>query len=151
MNIVTDPQQLKQKTDQYCVPDKDRLTDVIYMKITLEKEMNVHHGQGIAANQIGVNKSVFIMKCEQRSPICLVNPVIIKSKGSVKTEEGCLSIPGKRYLVKRPRQVVVKGFNQFMVPVTFKFCGIEARRACHEIDHLNGILISVIGTEVKND
>ena len=106
-------------------------------------------GQGLAANQIGISRRIFVLLLQNATPICIVNPTITKQKGSQESNEGCLSLPGVIVRVKRPHRVRVKGFNQYWVPVNYKFEGIDARRACHEIDHLDGKLIIDYGNGFK--
>jgi peptide deformylase len=148
MDIITNIEILHIPTEDFDLEGKDRLSNVFYIHYNLEKEMFLQSGQGLAANQLGFNKSMFIMKVEHGTTLCIINPVIIKSKGKIKVHEGCLSLPGKTFEVVRPEKIIVTGFNQYMKPVKHKFEGIEARRACHEIDHLKGIILSDIGKEV---
>ena len=136
MNIVTDQEKLKKQT---CPVNP--VNPVSKIAAELFKTMKEYNGQGLAANQIGYDLQIFVMKRENYSPICLVNPVITSRKGNQRGPEGCLSIPGITKMVTRPYKIRVKGFNQYFVPVSYSFTGIESRRACHEIDHLNGKLI----------
>lgn len=118
-----------------------RQDDVTQLAGVMLDVMAECHGQGLAANQVGANIRVIVMQVAGRSPVCIVNPVIGKTKGWQKANEGCLSLPGRLVMVKRPAMVRVTGCNQYWQPVRYRFQGIEARRACHEIDHLNGRLI----------
>lgn len=101
-----------------------------------------HSAQGLAANQIGKSLRVFVMRNDPEPPICLVNPLIAKFRGSQWGEEGCLSLPGVKCQVKRPKDIVIKAQNQYRAPVKYRFSGLKARTACHEVDHLNGKLIT---------
>jgi peptide deformylase len=143
MNIVTDANQLHKP----CAPVTD-FSKMPAFADTLTAEMKLHNGQGLAANQIGISQQVIVMNQERATPICLINPVMLKEKGSKLGVEGCLSIPGKRYSVKRPETITVQYWNQYGVSKVTKFYGAEARRFSHECDHLDGILISDIGTEI---
>ena len=98
-------------------------------------------GRGLAANQLGVCLRICVIGMPNSAPICLVNPVLVKQKKSVKAEEGCLSLPGVTRVMVRPQEIVVKGLNQYLKPVRYRLGGMMARAACHEIDHLNGKLI----------
>lgn len=97
--------------------------------------------QGLAANQIGINARIFIQFFQNMAPTAILNPMIIKTKGSVHSPETCLSLPGVKVELIRPERVRIKGFNRYWQPVDMTLKGIEARRACHEIDHLDGRLI----------
>ncbi len=96
---------------------------------------------GLSAIQIGVPKRVLVMRMPDRSPACLVNPVISKRRGSQVAEEGCLSLPGKTVKIRRATEVVVKGQNQYGAFVKYHLNGLFARVAQHEIDHFDGVLI----------
>ena len=77
---------------------------------------------------------------EEDTPIVkLINPKILKQKGSREVEEGCLSFPNKFAKVIRPTEVVVEGLNENGEKVKIKAVELLAQALCHEIDHLNGI------------
>ena len=106
------------------------------------RTMKEYRAQGLAAVQVGRRLRLIVLLNEPGTPVCLVNPFIMKSKGTVVAVEGCLSLPGVWVPVPRPRRITVEGLNQYMKPVRYRFEGIKARRACHEWDHLNGKLIT---------
>lgn len=137
VNVVTDIEKLRKPTAP-AIPD-DNLPQLAKTLFTVMKETN---GRGLSANQIGWGLSVFVMKQDRYSPICIVNPVLTRKKGQQKRNEGCLSLPGVQVTVTRPQIVKVKGYNQYWVPVTYSFRGIEAACVCHEMDHLVGRLIT---------
>ena len=137
MVIVTDINRLRKATEW--VKETD---DILKIAEDLFREMAEFHAQGLAANQLGYNLRMFVMELNRGTPICIVNPVIVKTRGSYESNEACLSLLGVLVRVKRPVEVRVKGVNQYFKPVNYRFRGIEARRACHEIDHLIGKLIT---------
>lgn len=96
---------------------------------------------GLAANQIGYNARMFIMKYGSEF-ILIVNPVITK-EGRIKKKalEGCLSYPGKQVKVERYSQIVVNYINADGDVVQTKFSKLNARVFQHELDHLNGEVI----------
>jgi peptide deformylase len=143
MNIVTDINQLRKVCAD--VADFSKMPAFADAMIV---EMRLHNGQGLAANQIGMQQKILVMNREHSTPICVINPEILKEKGMKSGIEGCLSIPGKRYDVRRPGVVTTRYYNQYGVKITMKFYGTEARRFYHEYDHLYGMLISDIGEEV---
>lgn len=96
-------------------------------------------GIGLAAPQVGVLKRVVVIDLG-KNRIDLVNPVITAFRGKQFEPEGCLSLAGKRGIVKRPMHVRVKAFDRFGKPVKYRGRELLARAFCHEIDHLNGIL-----------
>lgn len=96
-------------------------------------------GIGLAAPQIGVLKRIVVIDIG-KGRIELINPVITSMWGKQFEPEGCLSLEGKRGVVKRPSHVKVKAQNRYGKPVKFRGKELLARAFCHEIDHLNGIL-----------
>ncbi len=70
----------------------------------------------------------------------LINPEIIEERGAQVGEEGCLSVPGRRGVVRRPYWVKVRAMDRFGKEIEVEGEGYLARAFCHEIDHLNGVL-----------
>lgn len=97
------------------------------------------NGVGLAAPQIGILKRIIVIDIGQ-GPIVLINPEIMKQKGEVEAQEGCLSIPGEQGLVVRPKYVKVKGLNENGEEFLIEGEDLLARALCHEIDHLEGVL-----------
>jgi peptide deformylase len=96
-------------------------------------------GVGLASPQIGVLKRVIVIDIGN-GVIELINPEIIKTKGSQETSEGCLSIPGKFGITRRPSFVSVKAQNRRGKEFTINGEDLMAKVLCHEIDHLDGKL-----------
>ena len=102
-------------------------------------------GLGLAAIQVGVDKSILIYDElpgeEKQSLKTLINPMIITSEGSLISEnEGCLSVPDLRADVKRSALVLVEGVDEKGSPLRIEAEGLLAIILQHEIDHLNGTL-----------
>lgn len=106
----------------------------------MQDVMYTAHGVGLAAPQ--VNHSVRLLVYDAGEGFrALMNPEVIKKKGEqYEPEEGCLSIPGLRGVVRRANEVVVKAMDADGKSIQFKARDFEARILQHEIDHLNGIL-----------
>ena len=103
--------------------------------------MYVNQGIGLAATQVGLGLSLFVMDAGA-GLINFVNPEIIeRSKERTVMEEGCLSQPGILVRVKRPSEVKVRAQNEKGEFFIKKFTGLEAKAVQHEIDHLQGKLI----------
>ena len=95
---------------------------------------------GLAANMIGASKAIIAIRDEKRF-LLLYNPVITKhSPTSYDTEEGCLSLAGKRPC-RRYDWVEVKYEDEDFHKKRKRFQGFTAEIIQHEIDHLSGILI----------
>ena len=96
-------------------------------------------GVGLAAPQVGILRRVVVVDVGD-GLIELVNPEIISEEGEQAGSEGCLSVPGKRGYVRRPKKVTVRA--QDRKGKFFELTGEDllARCLCHEIDHLDGVL-----------
>lgn len=106
----------------------------------LKETMAEENGVGIAAPQIGVHDRVIIVEING-TPTAYINPEITeRSFSTVKSEEGCLSVPGCWGIVKRHRSVTVKATLEDGSQVQIKAQGLESIIFQHEIDHLDGVL-----------
>lgn len=103
--------------------------------------MHKYNGVGLAAPQIGLLKRLIVIDLyDDKGPIKLVNPKIIKEKGEQEVEEGCLSFPNKYGKIVRPAQVTVIALDENGKEVKINAKGLLAQALSHEIDHLEGIL-----------
>lgn len=105
------------------------------------KETLAHaNGAGLAAPQIGILRRVVIVVDDNDEMLELVNPEIVHEEGEQEGFEGCLSVPGRWGVVKRPKKVRVRA--QDRNGNTFEVEGedIVARCFCHETEHLDGHL-----------
>ena len=100
-------------------------------------------GVGLAANQVGVLRRVFVIQAEDDpEPRALVNPSIVeRSDESGEDDEGCLSMQGVVVSVERPVRIRLEASDEEGKPVTLELEGLPARVAQHELDHLDGVLI----------
>ncbi len=101
-------------------------------------------GIGLAANQIGLPKRVFVIGSNRiegfPTPFALFNPEILEiSQEQILDKEGCLSYPGLWLSVKRPAVVKVRYQNSKGDFIEAAMSGLIARCFQHELDHLNGI------------
>jgi peptide deformylase len=96
---------------------------------------------GLAANQVGINKRIFVMDDSERmnKPQCYINPEVIETEGTVELAEGCMSFPGIYPKITRPNYVKIKALDLMGNEVIKEAEGYNAHCLLHEIDHLNGI------------
>ena len=106
-------------------------------------------GVGLAAPQVGVLRRVVVLLDinKDEEVVELVNPEVIEMNELEKTVEGCLSVPGKYGMVKRPMQVTVRYQDRGGEWHERTAEGFTARAFCHEIDHLDGHLYTELVTE----
>jgi len=118
------------ETDATMIGKMDALLDV------LDDE-----AAGLAAVQIGYPKQIFLLRQEGKNR-AFINPSIISRSNELKKDgEACLSLPGFGAVFKRPKSVTLQYYTLEGSQVIETFNGFWARAVCHEMDHLNGILI----------
>lgn len=108
-------------------------------------------GVGLAAPQVAVLRRVVVMDCGD-GLIEMVNPEIIATEGEQDGAEGCLSVPGRRGMVKRPMKVTVRFQDRNGEWFELEGEGLLARCIMHETDHLDGRLyVDIMSREIFED
>jgi peptide deformylase len=97
-------------------------------------------GVGLAANQIGVQKRLFVYD-KGDGPHAVINPVIVETSGEWTYEEGCLSVPGLSWEIVRANEVHLKGYDLEGNELDIQTNEYEGRIFQHECDHLDGVLL----------
>lgn len=136
---------LRKKVDEVREIDNETIALIADMFETMRNA----NGIGLAANQVGANKAIFIVDIsvvedfEDHKPMVIINPEIIES-GEEETsfEEGCLSIPDVRADVSRPERVKIKYYDTDLKEQVIEAEDLLARVMQHEYDHLQGILFT---------
>ena len=133
-DICRDETFLAQRAERAGLEDLETARDLLDT-LAAHKESCV----GMAANMIGVNKRIIVFDNEGEYMVML-NPVIVKQSGPYETEEGCLSLTGRRK-TKRFQTIKVQWQNEKLPTRLKTFTGWTAEIIQHEIDHCDGILI----------
>ena len=133
-DICRDETFLAQRAERAGLEDLETARDLLDT-LAAHKESCV----GMAANMIGVNKRIIVFDNEGEYMVML-NPVIVKQSGPYETEEGCLSLTGRRK-TKRYQTIKVQWQNEKLQTRLKTFTGWTAEIIQHEIDHCDGILI----------
>ena len=132
---------LKQETHKIEFPLSNSNVDLIHNMKTI---MYNNNGIGLAANQVGFNRRIFVMDVsnERDNAQVFINPVIT-SKNNIKMGEmeGCLSCPGKEVKVSRSISVNLEWFCEHGEKQHKTFYHLPCRVVLHEMDHLNNKLI----------
>ncbi len=102
--------------------------------------MYENEGVGLAGPQVGILKRAIVIDVEDGNVYKMINPEIKTQSGEQVGQEGCLSVPETKGIVRRPMNVTVEYTDENGKQVTLDAEGILARCICHEIDHLDGIL-----------
>ena len=142
MKLVKHPDTfLRGPTEEIKFPLSEENKIIIKNMINLMYQEN---GIGLAANQAGYNRQIFVMDSsnERNKPQIFVNPKIEKqAKEKLIKEEGCLSCPGTLRQIRRPIYVALSWFCEHGKEQYKTFYHLPARIVQHEMDHLNGKLI----------
>ena len=134
--IVTLGDEVLRKTSRPVVKFDEKLWQLLDdMKDTMDKA----EGVGLAAVQVGVLRRAIVIDVGD-GLMELINPEIIEVSGEQEGQEGCLSLPGRFGIVKRPNYVKLRAQNRKGQWKLYEGTELKARAFCHEIDHLDGNL-----------
>jgi peptide deformylase len=97
-------------------------------------------GIGLAAPQVGLPHRILVMDDGKGGAQALINPEIETRSGTIREEEGCLSLPGVFGVVERSKTITVTAMDADGKPVSLEATGLKARIVQHELDHLDGVL-----------
>jgi peptide deformylase len=117
--------------------------DLVQLVERMKRLMQDARGVGLAANQVGVLRRVFVIQeAEDEEPRAIVNPMIVdRSEETEADDEGCLSMQGVVVGVERPVRVRIEARDEQGNAVELELEELPARVAQHELDHLDGVLI----------
>jgi peptide deformylase len=143
---------LRRKTKQVSEVDMETVELIKNMFQTMRNA----NGIGLAANQVGADKSIIICdlsgveEYKKLKPMVFINSEIIyRSEEKIIMEEGCLSIPDVRCEIERPRQIVLKYSDTDMKEHEIEASDLLARVIQHEFDHTNGKLFTDLIDQIQ--
>ena len=141
--IVTDPDPILHKVAKK-VSDLELKMPLTQQLIDdMMETMHEAPGIGLAAPQVGIGKRIIVVHVgEERGPYAVINPVLGDFAGEVVGTEGCLSIPGIVGDVKRAERCTIDGLDRKGRKLHLVAEGLLARCFQHEVDHLDGVLIT---------
>lgn len=116
---------------------------------SMAEVMYTYRGIGLAAPQVGMLWRVIIADVGE-GLITLVNPEILQKDGNDRLQEGCLSLPDIEVDVERKHSIFVRGIDANGKEASLELAGLIARVIQHEIDHLNGVLITDYASAKEN-
>jgi peptide deformylase len=115
---------------------------VVSLVDSMIETMYAAPGSGLAANQVGVQRRIFVYDAgDGDGARTIINPRILESDGEWVFEEGCLSIPGLSWEIVRPNAVHLVGLDLDGNEISIEATEYEGRVFQHELDHLDGILL----------
>ena len=146
-NIFTEGDDILRKKSRKVEKINEKVIEILDDMIDTMRE---HYGIGIAAPQVGILKSMFVVELDDKL-YELINPEILEMKGEVEEEEGCLSVPDFTGYVTRKKKIEVEYTDLKGARKQLKTEGFEAIVIQHEIDHLDGIVFLDRVTSLKTD
>ena len=109
----------------------------------MKETLTEANGVGLAAPQVGILRRVVVVDTGEEI-LELVNPELLETSGEQVGSEGCLSVPGKYGIVKRPNYAKVRAYDRDGNEFEVEGEELMARCFCHELDHLDGIVYTEI-------
>jgi peptide deformylase len=141
MEILKFPNMILRKKAKEVDAIDERIHNLAHEMI---KSMYMEPGIGLAAPQVGVSERLIVVDLsvgeDPDSLIVLINPEIIVKEGTIKMDEGCLSVPDINEAVTRAGRVVVKGLDLEGKALEVEGEELLAVALQHEVDHLDGVL-----------
>lgn len=116
----------------------------------LKDTLNANKLTALSAPAIGEEKRIFVINFREEIKT-FINPIIVQAKGMELNLETCSSIPGKRFLVPRNNDIMVVYQRPMGKIEQRQLIGRAAFVFQHELQHLDGLLISDIGLEIDDD
>ena len=130
---------LEEEAKKVTNPTSPETQDLIERMFNVMKKEN---GIGLAAPQINISKQLAVI-CTEGQRLVLINPVITKrSEEMIVFKEGCLSVPGEELDVLRHQKITIHFIDENGKNIKLKVQDFLAVVCQHEIDHLNGILMT---------
>lgn len=108
------------------------------------------NGVGLAAPQVGILRRIFLVDTGEEI-VEMINPEILECKGEQDGMEGCLSVPGEYWMVKRPNYVRAKAQDRYGDWFEIEGEELIARCLCHENDHLDGHIYTEVAYHKLTD
>ncbi|AAX16587.1 peptide deformylase [Borrelia hermsii DAH] len=139
MEIVFYPDDLLRVKTKAVLNIDDELRNIAFKMVNL---MDINKGVGLAAPQVGLDLSIFVVRENVMSkPLVFINPLITETSFELSVyKEGCLSIPGVYYDLLRPKSITVEAYDENGKFFKIESSSLLARVVQHEMDHLKGVL-----------
>lgn len=117
----------------------------------IKKTMREKGLASLSAPAIGYSRRIFCIDFKDKEIKTFINPIIVNAKGIQLSREKCTSIPGKEYIRPRNSEIDVMFQNPLAKPTSRKLIGLAAIVFQHEMDHIDGLLLSDVGLEIDED
>jgi peptide deformylase len=149
MKLVKYPQEILSKKLKEVDVDNPGF-DPVALKKELVEFMLASKGMGLAASQVGMNASIFVMGDSVKNSTMCINPTVLQYTTETSVDpEGCLSFPNVFVDVKRPKEIVAEYWDENLKKQTVVITGYSAKCYLHELDHVLGITMKDRVSSVK--
>lgn len=146
--IITDVEELSKVSSEINPIKENKLVK----GVILDMKNVIRHNKllGLAAPQIGCNRRIVVLNFNGDLR-AFVDPQIVSCDEMMLNKETCQSIPGKMFIIPRYNKISIRSFTATGKLQDCTLSGIAAYKMQHEIDHLDGVLVSDIGMEIDED
>lgn len=147
--LIDDAQSLLFRADEIDLTSQGKeMREIVHeIKDTMRKKGLKH----LSAPAIGYKRRIFCIDYEDLEIKTYINPIIVEAKGLTLSRETCECLPGKTFLIPRNNDISVMYQKPVGNPETRQLLGQAAIVFQHELNHLDGILVSDIGLEIDED
>jgi peptide deformylase len=148
MKLVLEPDPiLKKQAENW---DFKQQVNAAVIEREMLETMNASNGIGLAGNQVGLLRRVFVMKLQDGREIGCFNPWIMNGDNNlIDGDEGCLSFPSLWLKIKRHKKITAAYLDNTGKQCIIELEGIDARCFQHELDHLDGITFTEHVSDLK--
>ena len=148
LTLVKEPDPiLKQKAERW---DFEQHVNAAVIEREMIETMRAHNGIGLAANQVGLDRRVFVMKLQDGREMGFFNPtILVGDNADIPGEEGCLSFPNLWLKVARSDKITAMYLDNTGKRCIIELEGIDSRCFQHELDHLDGITFTEYVSDLK--
>jgi len=148
MKLVVDPDPILKQTAEAW--DFVNHVNAAVVEREMLEIMNSFNGIGLAGNQVGLLRRVFVMKLQDGREIGCFNPwIMVGDDNQVESDEGCLSFPNLWLKVKRNEKITAAYLDNTGKQCIIELEGLDARCFQHELDHLNGLTFTEYVSDLK--
>lgn len=148
LKLVTDPDPiLTQIAERW---DFENHVNAEVIEREMLETMKANKGIGLAGNQVGLLRRVFVMKLSDGREIGCFNPnILVGDNADITDDEGCLSFPNLWLKVPRNNKITASYLDNTGKQCIIELEGIDSRCFQHELDHLNGITFTEYASDLK--
>jgi len=120
------------------------------LEVDMVQLMIESNGIGLAANQVGLLRRVFVMQLQDGREMGFFNPtILVGDNADIQTDEGCLSFPNLWLKIKRSDKITAMYLDNTGKQCIIELEGIDSRCFQHELDHLDGITFTEYVSDLK--